>query len=132
MTNSRITDAEVLEERFPVRVEEFSLRHGSGGAGRHHGGDGLVRRIRFLEDAAVSVLSNRRVEKARGLAGGKDGKPGRNRVLRKSGETVALSSCQTVPLQAGDQIVIETPGGGGFGDPDEAPNREARHAPATQ
>ena len=115
MTNSRITDPEVLEERFPVSVEEFALRRESGGRGLHNGGDGLLRRIRFLEDVDLSVLSNRRLEGARGLAGGEDGKPGSNRMIRKSGEMVALASCQTIHLEAGDQIVIETPGGGAYG-----------------
>jgi 5-oxoprolinase (ATP-hydrolysing) len=115
MTNSRITDPEVLEYRYPVRVESFEIRAGSGGAGRWHGGNGAVRRIRFLEPAVVSVLSNNRRVAPFGLQGGEAGEPGRNQLQRADGRTQSLGSCATVVVAAGDAIVIETPGGGGFG-----------------
>ena len=85
MTNTRITDPEVLEQRYPVRVERFAVRRGSGGAGRHRGGDGLIRELRFLEPAALSVLTQHRQEEPYGLAGGAPGARGRQRVLRASG-----------------------------------------------
>jgi 5-oxoprolinase (ATP-hydrolysing) len=115
MTNSRLTDPEVLEARFPVRLESFALRRGSGGAGRHRGGDGLVRRLRFLEPMTVSILSNHRRVAPFGLAGGGPGATGRNLLLRRDGREVGLPACATVEVEAGDVIVIETPGGGGFG-----------------
>jgi 5-oxoprolinase (ATP-hydrolysing) len=115
MTNSRLTDPEVLEARFPVRLESFRLRRGSGGAGRHRGGDGLVRRIRFLEPMTASILSNHRRVAPFGLAGGGPGKTGRNVLLRGDGSEVELPACVTVEVEAGEAIVIETPGGGGYG-----------------
>ncbi|MBS0469760.1 MAG: hydantoinase B/oxoprolinase family protein [Proteobacteria bacterium] len=115
MTNSRLTDPEILETRFPVRVEEFRVRTGSGGTGAHKGGDGAVRRIRFLEDMTAAILSTRRVTEPFGLAGGAAGAKGRNTVLRKDGTEVALKGCDEVDIAAGEAITIETPGGGGFG-----------------
>jgi len=115
MTNSRMTDPEVLEWRFPVRVEEFSIRHGSGGTGRWHGGDGARRRLRFLEPVTFSILSDRRVVPPPGLAAGGAGACGTNRVERADGSTEDLSGCDTRELSPGDAIVIETPGGGGYG-----------------
>jgi 5-oxoprolinase (ATP-hydrolysing) len=115
MTNSRLTDPEVLEMRHPVLLREFHYRHGSGGAGAHRGGDGLLRRIEFRAPMTVSILSNRRRVAPPGLAGGADGAPGVNRLVRGNGETVQLPACASVEVAAGDQIVIETPGGGGFG-----------------
>ena len=117
MTNSRLTDPEVLESRFPVRVECFEIREGSGGAGRHRGGDGARRRLRFLEPMEVMILANRRRIPPYGCAGGSSGAPGRNWLERMDGETVALGSCDRVQVQAGDRVVIETPGGGGYGAP---------------
>ncbi|MCY4332388.1 MAG: hydantoinase B/oxoprolinase family protein [Cyanobacteria bacterium MAG CAR1_bin_15] len=117
MTNSRLTDPEVLESRFPVRVECFEIREGSGGAGRYRGGDGARRRLRFLEPMEVMILANRRRIPPYGCAGGSPGAPGRNWLERVSGETVALGSCDRVQAQAGDMVVIETPGGGGYGVP---------------
>ena len=117
MTNSRLTDPEVLESRFPVRVECFEIREGSGGAGRHRGGDGARRRLRFLEPMEVMILANRRRIPPYGCAGGSPGAPGRNWLERVDGETVALGSCDRVQVQAGDRVVIETPGGGGYGAP---------------
>ncbi len=115
MTNSRITDPEVLELRFPVRLESYTLRAGSGGSGRWRGGDGGVRRIRFLEPMTASILSNGRVHPAFGAAGGQPGLPGHNRVERADGRVEKLSHADGAALQAGDVFVIETPGGGGFG-----------------
>jgi len=117
MTNTRITDAEVLESRYPVRVLEFSLRRGSGGAGRWRGGDGLVRRYAFLAPVAVSLLTERRETAPWGLAGGSPGRPGRNAVLRAEGRREDLPHRARVELAPGDELVIETPGGGGYGEP---------------
>ncbi|MGC2855238.1 hydantoinase B/oxoprolinase family protein [Novispirillum sp. DQ9] len=116
MTNSRLTDPEVLEWRFPVRLEDFRIRTGSGGAGRHHGGDGVVRRIRFLEAMTAAILSNRRVVPPYGLAGGAPGAAGRNSL--ESGTAVRdLGPTAQVEVAPGDVLVIETPGGGGYGEP---------------
>jgi 5-oxoprolinase (ATP-hydrolysing) len=114
MTNSRLTDPEILEERHPVLLERFAIRRGSGGAGEWRGGDGVERRIRFLEPMTASILSNRRRVPPRGIRGGADAAPGVNRVIR-SGEEEVLSATASVAMQAGDTIMIETPGGGGFG-----------------
>ncbi|MGB2680949.1 MAG: hydantoinase B/oxoprolinase family protein [Candidatus Competibacter sp.] len=116
MTNSRLTDPEVLEWRFPVRVEEFRIRQNSGGAGCWRGGDGAIRRIRFLEPMTAAILSNRRRVAPHGLAGGKAGQTGRNRIERADGSTEELPGTAETTLQAGDIFLIETPGGGGFGD----------------
>ncbi|MES0872967.1 hydantoinase B/oxoprolinase family protein [Sinimarinibacterium thermocellulolyticum] len=115
MTNSRLTDAEVLEARYPVRVERFAIRAGSGGRGRRRGGDGVERRIRFLAPMTAAILSNRRRTAAPGLAGGGDGLPGRNRVERADGRVEPLGATAQVEMQAGDVFVIDTPGGGGYG-----------------
>jgi len=115
MTNSRLTDPEVLEFRFPVRLDSFELRSGSGGAGRWRGGDGGVRRVRFLEPMTASILSNGRHAGAFGVAGGSAGSPGINRVERADGGELALDHIASVEVAAGDVFVIETPGGGGCG-----------------
>ena len=115
MTNSRLTDPEVLEQRFPVRLDHFGIRRHSGGAGRRRGGDGVERRIRFLEPLTVSLLSGRRRVPPYGLAGGDAGKPGDNQLLRASGERHTLAGVCTVDVGPDDVIVIRTPGGGGFG-----------------
>jgi 5-oxoprolinase (ATP-hydrolysing) len=117
MTNSRLTDPEILESRYPVRLISHLIRQGSGGRGRWQGGDGAVRRLQFLAPMTVTVLSNGRTYPAFGLAGGKAGLPGINRLLKHNGETSILNACVEVELEAGDQIEIETPGGGGFGAP---------------
>jgi len=117
MTNSRLTDPEVLEFRFPVRLERYAIRPESGGAGRWPGGNGGVRRIRFLEPMTASILSNNRSVAPFGLAGGKPGAPGRNRVIRTDGSVEELPHIGSVEMAAGDQFEIETPGGGGFGPP---------------
>jgi len=115
MTNSRLTDPEVLEWRFPVLLESFAVRQGSGGAGRKRGGDGVVRRIRFREAMTAAILSNRRRVPPFGLEGGAAGARGRNAVERADGRVEEVSSAEAVEVGAGDVFVIETPGGGGFG-----------------
>ncbi len=117
MTNSRLTDPEVLESRFPVLVERFAVRRGSGGAGRWPGGDGVVRHIRALTGMTASLLSGRRATTPFGLAGGGPALPGSARVQRVDGTVEILPACARVELAAGDAIIIETPGGGGFGGP---------------
>ncbi len=117
MTNSRLTDPEVLEFRFPVRLDSYEIRKGSGGAGRHRGGDGGVRRVRFLEAMTASILSNGRHAGAFGMAGGEPGAPGVNRVERSDGSVEMLDHIGSTEMAPGDVFVIETPGGGGFGKP---------------
>ncbi len=123
MTNSRLTDPEVLEWRFPVRLESFAIRRGSGGGGRHRGGDGAVRRIRFLEPMTVAIVANHRVVPPYGMAEGEPGAVGRNFVERADGTRHELGGTDQTQVQAGDVLVIETPGGGGYGPPDPAPER---------
>ena len=118
MTNSRLTDPEVLEWRHPVRVERFGIRRGSGGRGRRNGGDGAVRELRFLEPMRVSILSNRRRLPPFGLQGGANGQPGKNYVIRSSGEVEYLEATAEVELETNDRFVVETPGGGGYGRPE--------------
>jgi 5-oxoprolinase (ATP-hydrolysing) len=115
MTNSRLTDPEVLETRFPVLLEEFSIRRGSGGPGAHKGGDGAVRRVRFLEAMDAGILANRRRVPPFGLEGGADGALGINRLERSSGEVEVLPATASVTVGPGDVMEIQTPGGGGFG-----------------
>lgn len=118
MTNSRLTDPEILESRFPVLVERFAIRTGSGGAGQWHGGDGAVRHIRFRAPMHVDILSNRRRTTPPGLDGGDDGRPGINRIERADGRVEELPATASAELAAGDLFVIETPGGGGCGSRD--------------
>jgi 5-oxoprolinase (ATP-hydrolysing) len=115
MTNSRLTDPEVLELRFPVRLESYEIRHGSGGQGRYRGGDGGVRRLRFLERMTAAILSNNRRYAPFGLHGGEPGQVGRNYVERVDGTVQSLGPQDSTELQPGDIFVVETPGGGGFG-----------------
>ena len=115
MTNSRLTDPEVLETRFPVLLEGFSIRHGSGGGGASTGGNGAVRRVRFLEPMTAGILSNRRRVPPFGAVGGDPGKVGINRVERADGTVEALGATAEVEMAPGDVFVIETPGGGGYG-----------------
>ena len=115
MTNSRLTDPEVLEWRYPVRVEQFRIREGTGGTGLYRGGDGVIREIRFLEPMTAAILSNRRRISPSGLCGGGDGQPGRNYLIRSSGQVEDLGATAEVELAPGDRFVIETPGGGGYG-----------------
>ncbi len=115
MTNSRLTDPEVLELRFPVRLESYAIREGSGGAGKWRGGDGGIRRMRFLEPMTAAILSNNRTYAPFGLKGGEPGKTGRNTIERADGSVTELGPQDSADLQAGDVFVIETPGGGGYG-----------------
>ncbi len=117
MTNSRMTDPEVLEWRYPVRLEQFAIRLGSGGAGRWRGGDGVVRRLRFLAPMTVAMLANNRDTAPFGMAGGEPGGKGANWVERANGATQPLGYADSAEMQAGDALVIHTPGGGGFGKP---------------
>jgi 5-oxoprolinase (ATP-hydrolysing) len=117
MTNSRLTDPEVLEWRYPVLLESFAIRAGSGGAGKTRGGDGAVRRVKFLEPMTAAILSGHRRVPPYGMAGGAPGQPGRNYVVRADGTMQELGGCDETAMNAGDVFVIETPGGGGFGVP---------------
>jgi N-methylhydantoinase B len=115
MTNSRLTDPEVLETRYPVLLESFSIRADSGGKGQYSGGNGVIRRIRFLEPMTANILSGHRVVATFGLNGGEAGKVGHNWIQRQDGSEESLDSTATVEMNVGDVFVIETPGGGGFG-----------------
>ncbi|MYN03658.1 5-oxoprolinase [Pseudoduganella sp. DS3] len=115
MTNSRLTDPEILEFRFPVRLESYEIRKGSGGAGRWHGGSGGVRKVRFLEAMTAAILSNNRIHAPFGMAGGAPGALGRNTVLRADGSSEQLGHIGKTDMQPGDIFVVETPGGGGYG-----------------
>ncbi|MGI4846513.1 MAG: hydantoinase B/oxoprolinase family protein [Janthinobacterium lividum] len=115
MTNSRLTDPEILEFRFPVRLESYAIRHGSGGAGRWHGGNGGTRKVRFLEAMTAAILSNNRIHPPFGMAGGSAGERGRNTVLRADGTVETLGHIGKVGMEPGDLFVIDTPGGGGYG-----------------
>jgi 5-oxoprolinase (ATP-hydrolysing) len=117
MTNSRLTDPEVLEFRFPVHLEAYELRAGSGGAGHWPGGDGGVRRLRFLEAMNASVLSNNRRVPTFGLGGGQAGALGVNRIERADGRVETLGHLGSADMQPGDVFVLMTPGGGGCGTP---------------
>jgi 5-oxoprolinase (ATP-hydrolysing) len=117
MTNSRLTDPEVLETRYPVLVERFAIRRGSGGEGRHKGGDGVERHIRFRERMRANILSNRRAVAPRGIEGGGNAAAGVNQVIRADGTVETLSATASAEMREGDMFVIETPGGGGFGNP---------------
>jgi len=115
MTNSRLTDAEVLEAQYPVRVMHFGIRTGSGGTGCESGGNGVVRQLQFLKPMTAAVLSSRRVEAPFGLAGGASGACGRNTLRRADGSSETLGGTVVVDVQPGDTLIIETPGGGGYG-----------------
>ncbi|MBN9496127.1 MAG: hydantoinase B/oxoprolinase family protein [Alphaproteobacteria bacterium] len=115
MTNSRLTDPEVLEWRFPVRVESFEIRRGSGGKGEFRGGDGTIRKVRFLEDMTCAILANRRKVEPFGANGGGNGKLGRNWVERTNGTIEEKGATAQWDVKPGDMFVIETPGGGGYG-----------------
>ncbi|MFO1485818.1 MAG: hydantoinase B/oxoprolinase family protein [Verrucomicrobiaceae bacterium] len=114
MTNTAITDPEIIEQRYPVRLRRFSIRHGSGGAGKWHGGDGVVREFEFLAPLTVSLLTQHRVEAPFGGQGGESGQVGRQTLLRDD-QVITLDGCTTFETQAGDRVIIETPGGGGWG-----------------
>jgi len=117
MTNTRITDPEVLEHRYPARVQRFAVRRGSGGAGEYRGGDGIIREFSFLEPVSLSVLSQHRSVRPYGLHGGAAGRAGEQRVVRSSGEVVRLDAVDGCEVEAGDRLIVETPGGGGYGEP---------------
>jgi len=121
MTNSRLTDPEVLEFRFPVRLDSYAIRPGSGGRGRWNGGDGAIRRVRFLEPMTASILSNNRHQGAFGAQGGGAGQPGINRVERADGSVVQLDHIASIEMGPGDVFVIESPGGGSYGAVEPAP-----------
>ncbi|MEO2191448.1 MAG: hydantoinase B/oxoprolinase family protein, partial [bacterium] len=134
MTNTRITDPEILERRYPVAVKSFSLRAGSGGPGRWSGGDGVVRELEFLRPLTVSILSERRCTDVPGLLGGAEGARGRNLLIKldqtgRGTKTISLGGKATVDVAAGDRLRIESPGGGGYGAV-EGSEVEARHAAA--
>ncbi len=126
MTNSRLTDPEVLEFRFPVRLDSYEIRAGSGGAGRWRGGDGGSRRMRFLVPMTASILSNGRIVPAFGLDGGAPGALGDNRIERADGRVERLGHIGSAQMQPGDVFVVETPGGGGFGRAVDAPSEVSR------
>jgi len=115
MTNSRLTDPEIMESRYPILIERFAVRAGSGGKGKWNGGDGAVRIVRFREAMTAAILSNRRTTAPFGVDGGEAGKPGRNAVRRADGRVEELGSTARADMAAGDAFIIETPGGGGFG-----------------
>jgi 5-oxoprolinase (ATP-hydrolysing) len=118
MTNTRITDPEIFERRYPARLHKFSVRRGSGGAGRNRGGDGVVRTIEFLQPVTLSLLTQRRgPHPPYGMAGGGPGALGRNRLHRADGSVVDLGGTTQLDVVAGDILTIETPGGGGYGSP---------------
>ncbi|MDP2258327.1 MAG: hydantoinase B/oxoprolinase family protein [Caulobacter sp.] len=118
MTNSRLTDPEILERRFPVRVEHFGVRNGSGGEGRHRGGDGAIRRMRFLAPMEAALLSTRRSHSPQGICGGGAAQAGRQRLIGADGGVKELPGCFSITVRPGDVVEIETPGGGGFGPSD--------------
>lgn len=119
MTNSRLTDPEVLESRFPLRLKNFSVRQGSGGQGRYVGGQGVIRELEFTQQMDASIVSNHRLISPFGMKGGGGGKPGKNCIIRCNGNVEALASCESFTMFAGDRLVIETPGGGGYGTIDD-------------
>ena len=119
MTNSRLTDPEVLEFRFPVTVEEFSVREFSGGIGNWIGGNGIIRKLKFHEAMSASVLSNNRTHAPFGLKGGNDGTPGLNQLVKANGDKISLAASDEVNVEPGDILIIESPGGGGYGAPEQ-------------
>ena len=114
MTNTRMTDPEVLEKRFPVRVEAFSIREGSGGQGRNRGGHGIVRKLRFLDSMTLTTLTSHRVTRPLGVDGGEDGAAGENSVERAAGGVDHLAGNDYTEVVPGDVFVMKTPGGGGW------------------
>jgi 5-oxoprolinase (ATP-hydrolysing) len=117
MTNTRLTDPEVLEMRYPVVVEEFSIREGSGGVGKFNGGAGVTRSLRFLEDMTCAILSSSRKHAPKGLDGGGDGEVGSTLVRRLDGSTDTLAHCEQTEVKAGEAVILNTPGAGGYGKP---------------
>ena len=119
MTNTRITDPEILERRYPLLLRQFAVRRGSGGRGRFNGGDGLIREVEFLKTLNVAILSERRVYAPFGLEGGEDGLRGRNIFIHKDGRQIYMGAKNEIVARPGDRFRIETPGGGGFGRSEE-------------
>ena len=117
MTNSRLTDPEILEIRFPVMIQDFSIRAESGGSGQYTGGNGVSRKILFLEKMQVSLLSSHRLNPPSGINGGDNGTIGSNRVIRENGKIINLKGIDQTSLDKGDILWLETPGGGGYGTP---------------
>jgi N-methylhydantoinase B/oxoprolinase/acetone carboxylase alpha subunit len=115
MTNSRLTDPEILEQRFPVLLQAFSIRKHSGGKGQYQGGDGICRKTCFLQAMTVNVLSGHRRIAPYGMAGGKAGQCGNNQLIRADGRVQSLAGIAQIEVEKGDVLVINTPGGGGFG-----------------
>jgi 5-oxoprolinase (ATP-hydrolysing) len=115
MTNSRLTDPEILELRFPVLLEDFHIREGSGGQGRWPGGDGTQRTIRFLERMDCAILSSHRTLRPQGLEGGSPGEAGRTSVRRRDGSIETLGACDQTVLEPGEAVIVTTPTPGGFG-----------------
>ncbi len=132
MTNSRLTDPEILEWRYPVRLDSYEINPESGGQGQWHGGNGGIRKVRFLEKMTASILSNNRVVPPFGAAGGAPGKCGRNYVIRNDGKQEELSFVASTEMQPGEVFVIETPGGGGYGAPAAAAEAKAVEAAAAK
>lgn len=118
MTNTRGTDPEIFEQRYPVRLDKYAIRKNSGGKGEYKGGDGIIRKMTFLESAELSVLTQHRIEAPYGQAGGESGKTGSQWVMRKSGEKIVLESADSFDMEPGDRFILQTPGGGGFGHKD--------------
>jgi 5-oxoprolinase (ATP-hydrolysing) len=119
MTNTRLTDPEVLEFRYPVVLEDFHIRPGSGGRGRWNAGDGVTRAIRFLERMDCTILSGHRRVRPFGLAGGEPGQVGANAARRQNGVTEKLAGCVSTVMEAGETIIVTTPTAGGYGKPED-------------
>ena len=117
-TNTRITDPEILERRYPVVLRQFALRKGSGGPGKHRGGDGVIREIEPLRPLVMSILSERRTLHPYGMAGGKEAECGRNFLIRKDGVVVNIGGRCSASIDVGERLRLETPGGGGYGKED--------------
>ena len=115
MTNTRITDPEVLELRYPVRLERFEIRKGSGGRGKWKGGDGIEREVFFKETLEINLLTQHRIEKPYGVAGGSSGKTGEQIIIRRGGKKEKLKGMDSAVVHEGDRLVLKTPGGGGWG-----------------
>ena len=118
MTNSRLTDPEILEHRFPVRVLEFRIRENSGGDGKFRGGNGVHRCLEFLQPMTAAILSQHRETAPSGLAGGEDAAPGKNSLQKANGDTIRIAATEGFQVEPGDVLIIDTPGGGGYGTPD--------------
>ena len=119
MTNTAITDPEILEWRFPVRLERFAIRQDSGGIGKNNGGNGIVRELVFTEPVSLSLLTQNRTQGPYGMDGGQAGNPGEQRLAKRNGENIELGATAQESLNAGDRLILKTPGGGGFGKPEE-------------